>query len=519
MESNRKKRQIPLFRLIILSFLLCIFAACGGGGGGGGGDSDETDEPSTTVGISGGIVEDDKGAKISIPEGALSENYDISISSYTDNDDLPAGCAPMLEMRGAVSLEPEGLTFSKPVTLTVPVSEYMEPRTQFPLLYWNESEQVWEQTAFIATVADNGMSFSADVTHFSEYGGWAIEDLIYGGTVEQFQNDFTAWFQNNVIKENEKVTKNNECFQVCGMFFDLEYEINGEKGGKPWRSGDTETSDYSDAPLLMVDYTYDISKGHSLDGYVRITVTVHYDCAKPSLEVMADKTTLDEGESTTVNALLRCNGMPLMGKNITFSHTGPGEINPANITTNTSGSAASTFTAGNADAVIKAYYVGCEFGDSYTMEASVSVKVSGKTSLNIFIESDTESGGMVITTSGTVPLSLTTDGANETAVAGTGSLQVSGTASAGGDCSGIVSGETYVAVTGIRDAASTYDLTLILTQNAVLTVTCPKGGAVTPLIGSDAKEVTLSKSNGYLVTEQGADNGTTWVSEVSLDKP
>jgi hypothetical protein len=425
----------------------------------------------------------------------------------------------MLEMRGAVKLEPSGLTFAKPVTLTVPVSEYMEPRTQFPLLYWNESEQVWEQTAFIATVADNGMSFSADVTHFSVFGGGAIGDLIYGGTLAQFKNDFTAWFEKEFMQDKNPVAKNNECYQICGAKFDLSYKINDEEGGDYWFSGDIEDSDYTDAPLIMVSYDYDIVK-QGLNSKVRITSTIHYKCTRPTFDLLVDKTNLQEGEVTTVNALLQCSGIPLIGKNITFSHTGPGEINPANITTNTSGSAAATFTAGNADAVIKAYYVGCEFGSSYTMEASVPITVSGNTSLSIYIESNTESGGMVITASGTVPLTIINTGVNEATVAGTGTLQVSGTADAGGACSGEVIGETYVAVTGTRDAASTYDLTLSLNQIAVLIVICPDGsGGDSQLIGSDSKEVRLSKSNGYLVTEQGVDNGTTWVSEVSLDQP
>jgi hypothetical protein len=511
------RRTLKFFRLIILVMLPCVFAvACGGGGSGG---SDETDEPLTTVGITGGTVEDTRGASVVIPEGALSDSYDISIASYLNNASLPQGVAPMLEMRGAVKLEPSGLTFSRPVTLTVPVSEYMEPRTQFPLLYWNEADQVWEQTAFIATVADNGMSFSADITHFSKFGGGAIEDLIYGGTLEQFKNDFTAWFEKEFMQDKNPVAKKNECYQICGAKFDLSYKINDDEGGDYWFTGNIKDSNYTDAPLIMVSYDYDIVK-QGLNSKVRITSIIHYKCAKPNLDVLAAETTLEEGEVTTVNALLQCSGIPLIGKNITFSHTGPGEINPANITTNTSGSAAATFTAGNADAVIKAFYLGCEYGDSNTLEVSVPITVSGNTRLNIFIESNTESGGMVMTTSGTVPLSLTTSGTNDTVVTGTGLLQVSGTANAGGACSGVVSGESYVAVTGTRDAASTYDLTLILTQNAVLTVTCPDGTVVdTPLMGSDAKEVVLSQSNGYLVTEQGADNGTTWVSEVSLDKP
>jgi hypothetical protein len=150
----------------------------------------------------------------------------------------------------------------------------------------------------------------------------------------------------------------------------------------------------------------------------------------------------------------------------------------------------------------------------------VPITVSGSTSLNIFIESETEAGGMVITTSGTVPLTITSGGGNQAAVTGIGTLTVTGTASAGGACSGVVSGSNNVNVTGTRDADATYNLVLTLNQNAVLTVTCPGMTPVnTPLMGIDSKNITLGKANGYSVSEQGSDNGTTWESVVSLDNP
>ena len=515
MGSINGKSKTAFWGYVLVVLLMMGVAACGGSSGGGGGGNDDG-AASTAIGKDGGTVEEASGATVEIPAGALSENQNISIAAYLTTSDLPQGVAPMLEMRGAVKLEPSGLTFAKAVTVTVPVSDYMEPRTQFPLLYWNASEQVWEQTQFIATVADNGMSFSADVTHFSVFGGGAIGDLIYGGTLEQFKNDFTAWFEKEFMQDKNPMAKNNECYQSCGAEFDLSYKINDDEGGDYWTIDDVEDSDYMDEPLIMVDYDYDIVK-QGLDSKVRITSTIHYKCAKANLDVLAAETALQPGESTTVNALLTCGGTPLIGKNITFSHTGPGEINPAKITTNTSGSAAATFTAGNDDAVVTAYYMGCEFGDnSYKLEASVPIAVSGSTRLNIFIESDTEAGGMVITTTGTVPLTITAAGGNQAAVTGIGTLTVTGTANAGGACSGVVSGSNNVNVTGTRDANATYNLVLTLNQNAVLTVTCP-GIPPVPLVGSDSKNITLSKSNGYSVSEQGDDNGTTWESVVSLD--
>ena len=512
MRSIRMRLTLKFFRLIILVMLPCFFAVACGGGGGGGGDDDEADELLTTVGKNGGVVEDRNGASVVIPEGALSDSYDISIVSYLDNESLPQGVAPILEMRGAVKLSPDGLTFSKPVTVTVPVSEYMEPRTKFPLLYWNESELIWEQTAFIATVADNGMSFFADVTHFSEYGGGAIEDLIYGGTIEQFKNDFSAWFQEEFMKDKNLVAKNNECYEICGATFDLSYEINDEADGDFWTVGETEASDYSDAPLIMVDYTYDISNGHSLDGYVRITVTIHYKCAQPDFILMADKSVLAEGESTTVRADLACNGVALTDKEITFDiKSGPGEISPGRNSTNSSGTATASFTAGDANSVVRAFYCGCASGTSYTMERETPIAVTaGQYNLSITFEQTMMADDFfdVFTYSGTVPISVkSTDDFSGTAeVEGSETFDVTGGGTVG-DCTTVTEGTVTFTFTGTLVTDDQGKQTLNLTQSpdfsTIKTTYCPDQQPLvnTHLSGGEDSEFEIPAEDGYAFGE------------------
>ena len=527
MQSVRIIWKCCFFKRMFLITLLCFFCiACGGGGGGG---EDDNDVASTTIGKDGGTVEDANGAEVMIPEGALSDSYDISIASYTDNDDLPPGVAPILEMRGAVTLQPEGLTFSKPVTVTVPVSEYMEPRTKFPLLFWNESVQTWEQTEFIATVADNGMSFSADITHFSEYGGGAIEDLIYGGTIEQFKNDFTSWFQEEYMNDNNPVAKNNECYQICGAMFDLSYKINDEADGDFWTTGETETSDYSDAPLIMVDYTYDISKGHSLDGYVRITATIHYKCTQPDFVLTADKSMLAEGESTTVRAGLGCAGVPLTGKEITFDiESGPGEVSPGRNTTNSIGTATATFTAGDANAVVRAFYVGCESGSSYTMEREAPIAVAAdQYSLTISFYQTMQQDNFLDSFSygGTVPIRVTSmDNVSGVAtVEGSATFDVDG-GGAAGDCTTITEGTVTFTFTGTLVTDDQGKQTLNLTQTpdflTIKTTYCPEQSPFVNdfLTGGEASEFSIPAEDGYSFGEPksfpGGSNNISYVLNV-----
>ena len=127
---------------------------------------------------------------------------------------------------------------------------------------------------------------------------------------------------------------------------------------------------------------------------------------------------------------------------------------------------------------------------------------------------------MKISTSGDVPIILAAGSNNMAIVAGTGTLAVSGNAWPGFDCEGFISGVTLVEVFGYRDAAYTYELTLTTTQNAVLTVKCSdKPDEVTPLPGSDTKEVTLSSANGYSVKIEESDDDYEFVMNIELMNP
>src|SRR6056297_4344157 len=82
---------------------------------------------SRTIGPEGGVIETKNGAKIDIPTGALTDEVSITLSSFTNNSMLPSAWCPMPGMGGAVRLEPEGLVFDKPVTITVPMDAQWNP--------------------------------------------------------------------------------------------------------------------------------------------------------------------------------------------------------------------------------------------------------------------------------------------------------------------------------------------------------------------------------------------------------
>ncbi|MBI5058090.1 MAG: hypothetical protein HZB61_15880 [Nitrospirae bacterium] len=137
----RKYIKITGVLLLFIS-LSSTFIACGSGGGGGsdsgtnsnsgdgnndgGGDSNSvqtTIEASATIGASGGTVEVTDpssplhGVKVEIPAGALSTDTNISICIPEDEPNIPSY---LKKVSAPVSLSPEGVLFTIPVTISFP---------------------------------------------------------------------------------------------------------------------------------------------------------------------------------------------------------------------------------------------------------------------------------------------------------------------------------------------------------------------------------------------------------------
>jgi len=123
------------YSAVVMIFLLF---ACGGGGGGGGGSSSGggVQVYSKAVGPEGGTVTDPNGASVIIPAGALSETTTITISTYKDSAALEKkfGITPF---RGGAEFGPDGTTFLKPVTITVPSGDTLQPYQKHALFVYD----------------------------------------------------------------------------------------------------------------------------------------------------------------------------------------------------------------------------------------------------------------------------------------------------------------------------------------------------------------------------------------------
>lgn len=156
-NSFRVERTTRAKRLVAPALVL-LAVGCGSDSGSDGGSagSDTTEPGSTTatIGPAGGQISV-AGALLDIPEGALSQDVEITVRQSSASQ--PEG----FEMYSAVyEFEPSGLTFERPVTVRIPYSGQDEPL----VVFWSKADGPGYEGVPSRLVGD---AVEAGVMHFS----------------------------------------------------------------------------------------------------------------------------------------------------------------------------------------------------------------------------------------------------------------------------------------------------------------------------------------------------------------
>jgi len=354
-----------LNRRFTIAVVILLLAGCGGDNA-----TLPLEQSNTAIGPGGGSVTDGGGAGITIPAGALDREYEITVSTYARSDNCPNPTGSLPHFIGGAKFEPAGLEFKAPATVTIPSNQNLTPGSQFPLFVWNESRSGWEQTDFIATVSADGNSFSADITHFSVFGGFGgmSSDGIFGeidgplcsgGDVATVLMGFITSFLRDIASVGDKGIYDGQCKVVTGIDFDLKIEIEGSLFKDFIRLGEPS------AEGILFVYTAECGDGTSSGGMIDATIALYYECTAPELSVTADPATIEPGESSTVMATLTCGGKAYSAQPIQFECFGDGDITDNNGVTNPAGQAQTMYNAPDrtCQATVAAYYDACEGED------------------------------------------------------------------------------------------------------------------------------------------------------------
>lgn len=363
---------VPLLALLTV---LVVFFSCSDDkstDNGGGGDV-------TTIGPAGGTVTDAEGAKVVIPAGALSSETQITVNTHTDESTLPCGLG-VIEFCGGADFGPDGQQFAMPVTITIPAPEPLTPGVKFPLFCYDDASDRWVQSASLATVAADGLSYSGQIDHFSDWTGGGYGP---GGLFDDFEDDFgdgsnaegafdlyKIYFMQNIADIGEKGIRDGQCHEVVGIHFDLDYQVNGSAGSLFDDIGQTSGN------VFMVDYKLD-RVTVSTDTWFDLFVSVFYKCS-PDFAVAADPGQIDVDEQSTVTATITCDGQPMPGRQVSFNVTADlGTLSASTATTSGSGEAQTTFTATDEGReAVFASYVACQGkAGQETLQHSASIDI------------------------------------------------------------------------------------------------------------------------------------------------
>ncbi|HOF88617.1 MAG TPA: hypothetical protein PLZ36_11010, partial [Armatimonadota bacterium] len=148
--------------------LLALLAGCGGGGGG------STILPPTTLKSSGDNSISLVGAASALPAGVTVADLVLTPKAAADVPGAPAGAAFV----AAVECGPAGTVFSSPVNLVFTLNPARAPGEKLPVFLL--SGGLWT-AASTATVAADGLTATAPITHFSTYGLFVTEQTALAG--------------------------------------------------------------------------------------------------------------------------------------------------------------------------------------------------------------------------------------------------------------------------------------------------------------------------------------------------
>ncbi len=356
-------RHYPWLALLVLIISILVLTTCG---------SDDPVEPPSgnngVIGPAGGTVTDAGGAGVTIPADALTEDVAITVKTFVDPETGPYPTGPVPIFWGGAQFGPAGTQFSKPVSITLPTREPLNPGDDYQLFAYDPDNQRWVIEKGAAIVAPGGQALEAEVSHFSVFngggnagGGQARSDItgmLCGfGSAEAVCQAYVAYFKAYVADVGDKGVYDAECKEVRGLKIDVTCDINGDYFFLPVRDGEfvgeqVTIADSDDCAEDDGEYKY---------GMLEATSTVYYRCAQPDLSAAADPGEIELGGSSTVTASLICGQMAFPGQSVEFECVGVGQIDRTSAATNAAGQAQTMYTNDEQDgeATVTAYFDAC----------------------------------------------------------------------------------------------------------------------------------------------------------------
>lgn len=383
---------------VLIVFLVILFPVSFQGCGSDDGSPVVLDED--TIGPSGGVVTDSGGASVTIPVGALDAEAEITVNTLPGKEDLPSESQPFLPVLGGAEFGPSGTEFDLPVTLTIPVDPPVGASDTVTVLYWDDAEDRWTALQGPVTVLPGGTAVSVETSHFTLFSAITnVFDNFHanfgdGLTAQAAFDSYVSWFLSNVTWMDRKGLYDGDCHKVVGIRIDLGYRVQILPDGDYYEGYPDYSDGVSQQPEVIFYIMYDhVEEGPSgsIDKFYVLEIHVSLECCASDVNVAADPASININETSQVTATAMCDDEPMAGYDVTFEAPGGlGEISPATKTTSGTGTASTTFTAGEDEGVesVRASISHCGGQESPDGATQIEINDDWEGTLNITFTHD-----------------------------------------------------------------------------------------------------------------------------------
>nr|NQU89172.1 hypothetical protein [Bacteroidota bacterium] len=304
------------------------------------------------IGPDGGVITTPEGFKIMVPQGALSNVTDISITPLANaNELLEYADLNASYYLGGMNLLPDGLQFIQPITVRIPLEESLMPNTQYSMYVFNEAKQGWKEETVTAVTDETGAYITAELSHFSEWGAFRFppEYAIVSKIKEFMQNSaspteacnkFVQWFIETVNPFNFRAMVKGCCYGIVGAEFDIGYKFGSVEDMFQTLVGTKPPESY---PFTMYIYDDDWYVGGQ-QNIINMNIRLLLGC-KPELIITSLEDKIEIGQEVVINAFLRCGDEFMEGKTIKLDVDDHGTLNETEIKTDALGMASAKFKA------------------------------------------------------------------------------------------------------------------------------------------------------------------------------
>ena len=328
------------FSLFGIALTICVlafgFSCCKGG------NEPQPHNSKTQITPEGGVYTLNNGVTLVVPAGAVDENTTVKVE-YAEDLDESKGALPG-DIYGQLHFSPEGLTFNKPVEVSMPLNQPAVGDSA-TIVYWVPDSARW-YISDIGCVQNGKVTFYVD--HFSDYAAevdnWmavfsVMDSYVGSATSEEAISDAvgryleTELWEKMGIKDLRIATRVNmggqavnTCVQACGIYgfwAEVKDSVLVRQGGKMFK----EESPCNAYTIIGIHTSYLSSHLYGLlqNGEKRHIsdrlLEINYKPCEIRLQGSAKDSKIDKGKTTEVTITAQCGEEPLRDQLIQLQYS------------------------------------------------------------------------------------------------------------------------------------------------------------------------------------------------------